>query len=155
MYKRQPKIPLRIGNSARWFSYKYNKKISIRRSKALLNEAEYNWLLLRLVDSNLHHSPINESLNIEDFKAYRKYPELKNHTVIMPGVSVSAIAWKKDHWIDLAKKIPATEKVLLLLGPAEKDLANNYKQGLKDHKNIEVRVSENYQDLIGLSLIHI
>ena len=61
-------IPVRIGNSARWFCFLYNRTSYVRRSRGLQNEAEYNWKLISLLDARLHNTRLRESLSLEDYK---------------------------------------------------------------------------------------
>jgi ADP-heptose:LPS heptosyltransferase/glycosyltransferase involved in cell wall biosynthesis len=118
-----PKIPIRTGNSARWFNILYNRTKYIRRSHALMSEAEHNWQLISLLDPRLKNTPLTESLNLDDFKEYVEFSDTTGFTALMPGISVSAHAWPLEHWIGLAKELQTLERqVLFILGPAESAL---------------------------------
>lgn len=146
-----PLIKIRIGNSARLHSIFYNKTRYIRRSKALINEAEYNWQLMSLIDDKLKHSNLTQCLSKEDFKEILPYDEFKDFTVLMPGVTVSAMGWSIESWIELSKILAEQTKkqVIFLLGPAEKDLEEKILLEISDIENIDLRKFEDFKALLG------
>jgi len=147
-----PPIPVKIGNAARWFSFIYNKSKILRRSYAKMNEAEYNWSLMQLVDPSLASVPLTETVTINDFKSITEFKHSKPYIVLMPGVSVSATPWPSSGWIDLAKEISRNEAydVLFIGGPAEKDLLKEILDQLKDISNIKnLQISE-FETLLGV-----
>ncbi len=144
-------IPLRIGNSARWFRFNYNRTFHLRRSKAILNEAEYNWTLVRLAKQELKNTNLYESITREDYKEI-KDNGLKNQIVLMPSVAVSARGWQKEKWFDLATlfaKEYSEKKIVILLGPAEKKLEEYYRNSTKELENINVVFCDKYPDLLA------
>lgn len=144
------KIALRIGNSARWFSFLYNKTRFIRRSHALINEAEYNWQLISLVCPGLKHQPLSESLNLDDFNGIVDWNGPANAMAIMPGVTVSAVGWSKANWMELARTVAQERPIVIILGPAEKDQVDQYKSELSDLNNCEVVSPPGFAELLGI-----
>ncbi len=128
-------IPVRIGNSARWFRALYTDKKYIRRSHALMNEAEYNWQLIRLLHPKLKNLPLISSLRAEDFKHIVPFSSERPYFICMPGVSVSAEAWPLSSWVELGKlcaeKYPGHD-MHFLIGPAEKSQANKLESLLSE-----------------------
>jgi ADP-heptose:LPS heptosyltransferase/glycosyltransferase involved in cell wall biosynthesis len=123
-------IPLRIGNSARWFRLFHNRTAYIRRSQALRNEAEYNWQLISLLDPRLHNTRLRESVCFEDFREVR-YPDFpRPYFCFFPGVSVSAHAWPIESWGQLAELVlnQSDRDIVCVLGPAEAKL----EQGIRE-----------------------
>ncbi|NLF25583.1 MAG: glycosyltransferase [Deltaproteobacteria bacterium] len=147
----KPRIRIRIGNSARWFSFLYNRTRFIRRSYALMNEAEYNWQLISLLDPSLKNTRLTETLDVHDFKEIVEYTEYKNYYVLMPGATVSAIGWDLKNWIDLAERLAddTDAQVLFLTGPAEKEIAAELRQKTVHKSNIQLRSFDDPKELIG------
>lgn len=148
LYTESP-IKVRIGNSARWFRFRYNKTRYIRRSHALMNEAEYNWQLISLLDDSLKYIPLTSALDTSDFKVITPYLELTNYVTLMPGVSVSAMGWPVKHWQDLARGIVSKGKnVLIILGPAERDIKEDFDK-LTCDPAIQVRMFDTFPEVLG------
>jgi ADP-heptose:LPS heptosyltransferase/glycosyltransferase involved in cell wall biosynthesis len=143
-------IKIKIGNSARWFRHRYNRTKYIRRSYAMLNEAEYNWQLISLLDKSLKNTPLRESLSEDDFKIIIPYNKYKDYTLILPGVAVSAKSWELHEWINLAKLQAEKNKVIILLGPAETKLLNTFTELVKDNPNIAIEQISDFPSLFGL-----
>ena len=145
-------IKTRIGNSARWFSFMYSQSSYIRRSKALINEAEYNWQLVSLLDKKYRYSRLVESLNSLDFKNIKEYDEFKDYIILMPSITVSAVALDYQKWFEtsklLIKKYP-NKKIIFLLGPAEKELNEKLRLDTFEYENIVVREFSNFPELLG------
>ncbi len=145
-------IKRRIGNSARIHSLLYTTSRYIRRSKALMNEAEYNWQLVSLVDPELRYSPLEESLNLNDFKEVVEYQEFSDFMVLMPSVTVSAVGWSLENWLIcgrlLSKRFPE-KKIIFLLGPAESKLEEEILLQNYGIENIVVRKFGNFPELLG------
>ncbi|MEZ4752817.1 MAG: glycosyltransferase [Bdellovibrionota bacterium] len=147
----EAKIPIRIGNSARWFTYRFNRTHFLRRSRILLNEAEYNWQLMRLLDPSLKNTPLTESLTLDDFSLKLSDVKKINKTILMPGVSISAKAWDQSNWIELAASLGKENKlVTILLGPEERNQAESYQSALADLNSIEIQVIEDFPRLLKL-----
>lgn len=143
-------IPLRIGNSARWFAFRYNKTKYIRRSRALLNEAEYNWQLLSLLDKRFKYTPLTATLDESDFKQIDTFADSKDYCVLMPGVSVSALAWPVDCWLSLAKALAESgEEVIVILGPAEEAQRKQF-QSLEGLSGVRVATFPEFSSLLGV-----
>lgn len=146
------RIKQKIGNSARWFSFMYSKTRYIRRSKAVINEAEYNWQLISMIDRDLQYSYLSKSLDIKDFKEVLLYDEYKENIVLMPSITVSAIGLEVDKWISLSieasKKYPKNQ-VIFLLGPAESELEEKIQLATVDIENICIRRFDNFPALTG------
>ena len=141
----------RIGNAARWFGVLYSKSRYLRRSHADLNEAEYNWQLLSLVDSTLRHSRLYESLEIEDFKNITAFDSYSGQIVLMPSVTVSAKGWSLDNWLSLSNQLAENFKdknISILLGPAENSLEAELRAGIK-FDNIKIEKPKDLKAAIG------
>lgn len=148
-----PNIRVRIGNSARWFRYRYNRTRYIRRSRALINEAEYNWLLMSLVDSSLKNTTLSEQVNLSDF---RELPDLSaqsgpNCVTLMPGISVSAQGWPLENWIELAEIITkrSDKSVAFILGPAEKSIEAKLQAVCNNSERLKVCSFSDIKQLTG------
>lgn len=147
---RQAGIKIRIGNSARWFRVYYNRTKCIRRSHALINEAEYNWELISLLDPALKNTPLSQSLSLEDFINVKYYSESEEYYILMPGVSVSAGVWDPKNWVNLAKLLVENTKgkVLFVTGPAEKALERELRAA--EDRRFIIRSCPEIEELIGL-----
>lgn len=149
-YVRQS-IGIRIGNSARWFSFLYNRTRYIRRSQARVNEAEYNWKLISLVHPSLRNIPLRESLALEDFKVIPNFSDVENFVALMPGVSVSAMAWSNNEWQNLAKRFIAETdySVLFVGGPAEREILNQFEKELGNSPRLHFRVFQDFKSVLA------
>lgn len=148
------RIPVRIGNSARWFRFFYTRCGYIRRSKALMNEAEYNWQLISLVDETLKDLPLTESLSPEDFKNIVEREAYNDSYVLMPGISASARAWSNESWIELAKLIAQDpqKKVVIILGPQELEFKEQYGDYVASVDNLTIADSLSFEEILGILL---
>ncbi|MCB0352074.1 MAG: glycosyltransferase [Bdellovibrionales bacterium] len=147
------RVPKRVGNSARWFSALYTDRRYIRRSRALLNEAEYNWQLLTLVDPALKNRRLKERLSLEDFRVITNAsPTDRPYLVCMPGASVSAVAWPLDKWFALIELVRAKLEldVVVLAGPAEKGLFEKFPKILKDSERLHFVRLQKLDEVLGL-----
>lgn len=141
----------RIGNAARWFGILYNKSRYLRRSHADLNEAEYNWQLISLVDSTLRHSRLYENLDYDDFREIIPFNKYNGHIVLMPSVTVSAKGWSLENWGNLANLLADKFKdktIAFLLGPAEKSLEDKLKTYLTS-ENIKIECPSDLKESLG------
>ena len=147
----KPPIRIRIGNSARWFSFLYNRTRFIRRSYALMNEAEYNWQLISLLDPTLKNTRLIDVLDANDFREITEYSDRKNYYVLMAGASVSASGWELENWLELAELLAAQPgaHVFFLIGPAELSLAKALGERLRNKANIETCSFDDMKVLIG------
>ncbi|MCB0334009.1 MAG: glycosyltransferase, partial [Bdellovibrionales bacterium] len=147
-----PRIPIRVGNSARWFSFLYNRRGYVRRSRALQNEAEYNWSLVSLVDKRLAHTRLRDALTVDDFSSVPQRKGTEPYDVFFPGVSVSAQAWDFERWVTLCRESVGRfhRKVIVLLGPAEKSLAERFRESFSEDSQIEVLETSRFSELLGL-----
>jgi len=138
-------IPLRIGNSARWFRLFHNRTAYIRRSQALRNEAEYNWQLISLLDVRLHNTRLREAVSLDDFREIR-YPELpRPYYCFFPGVSVSAHAWPIQSWGQLAAQMleRSDKDIVCVVGPAEVKVEHKIRECFPKSERIRImRVSD-------------
>ncbi len=149
-------IPIRAGNAARWFSPLYNRKAWVRRSKAAVNEAEYNWELISCLSHDLTLTPLKTSLDLSDLNGYDEDSDLgKDAVVLMYSKTTSAVPWPIENWKELIKE--AAEKlnkeVILLLGPAEKNYEAEFSAFCKTlPKELKARVILNtdFEKLITL-----
>lgn len=143
------KIPLRIGNAARWFRYRFHRTISVRRSQILMNEAEYNWQLIRELDISLKNKSLSVSLTKDDLLIDEDSKNQDKYVIIMPGITASAIPWEEKNWVDLAKLISKKNeaKVLILLGPAEKKSFEHFTEVFQEHNLVEVRLLNDFKSL--------
>jgi ADP-heptose:LPS heptosyltransferase/glycosyltransferase involved in cell wall biosynthesis len=147
----KPRIAIRIGNSARWFSYRYNRTRFIRRSYGLMNEAEYNWQLISLLDDKLKNTRLTDAVCLEDFREVHEYTEFRSYRVLMCGASLSAVAWERPKWIELARLLARDKNgmVVFLLGPAEQDAAEELRAVSRETGNVQVRSFSEIPDLLG------
>ncbi len=147
-----PPIPTRIGNAARWFSLLYTKRAVVRRSYAKMNEAEYNWRLISLLDPKIINSELTESLKISDFTNIKPFETSDEYIVLMPGISVSAKPWSRTGWQNLAKLIAVKTpyKVMILGGPAEKSELEILQQSLTSENKIIFNNITNFDSLLGI-----
>ncbi|MCI5064593.1 glycosyltransferase [bacterium] len=137
-YARQG-IPLRIGNAARWFRLLHTNTAYIRRSRALQNEAEYNWQLMTLLDPRLRNTRLRERLLFEDLREVQYLERERPFFCLFPGVSVSAESWTLETWCKLIKMLlkESEHDIVVMLGPAEEGL----QQGIKERIGEEERVT--------------
>ncbi len=144
-------IPLRIGNLARWHSFYYNRFRTVRRSRAFLNEAEYNWQLLSLLDDRLRHTRLRSALTIDDFKDIPEVEDVQGATILMPGASVSAEAWPHERWQELARSLSERgQRVLILLGPAEEKMREMYDKLSEDYPTVRTRLVTSLSVVLGI-----
>ncbi|MCB0339594.1 MAG: glycosyltransferase, partial [Bdellovibrionales bacterium] len=147
----KPPIPIKIGNGARWFRPIYNRTGYIRRSHALMNEAEYNWRLIRLVHKELFNRPLTLSLDANDFKEIKAYTEFENYVLLMPGVTASAVAWQDHQWINLADRLASDPNldIVIMIGPAEQETAKLYYEAFQNTSNVHVRSFSEIPEVLG------
>lgn len=146
-------FPRKIGNAARWFSFLYDDRAVVRRSYARMNEAEYNWRLMQLIDSKLIDTPLTESLTLEDFKSVQSYDHSKPYVVLMPGVSVSAKPWPESQWQKLGELLSdedTNRDVVFVGGPAENALLDRLSSNLGSRKNIKFEKLTDFPSLLGI-----
>ena len=147
------KAKIRIGNSARTHSFLYNRTRHVRRSKAQINEAEYNWQLISLLDEKLMYSRLTETLSVDDFKSYTEYKKEKAFTVLMPSITASADSWPIENWISLAKQLAAKNSqkdIYFLLGPAEIDLSERILLETNELPNVQMKSFDSLEAVTGL-----
>jgi len=146
------KVPIRIGNSGRWFSALYNRRRAVRRSRALLNEAEYNWQFVSMVQEPLRHSNLVYALEPTDFK--RVEPRVgmaANSVVLMPGKSISAESWPVENWLSLAElMVRGGLSPVFLLGPAEEEGSERVKEFVKQNDAVSMFSGLSLTDTLGL-----
>ncbi|MCB0319759.1 MAG: glycosyltransferase, partial [Bdellovibrionales bacterium] len=149
------RIPIRIGNAARWFRHRFSQTVLVRRSKALMNEAEYNWQFMRLLNPKLKNTPLRESLVAGDFR-FKESPILEElgvnqfQYVLMPGVTASALPWKQEYWVELAGTLSRSGTTLILLGPDERSQVEFYKQEFQGNSTVLVKCLENFEQLFSI-----
>ena len=146
------RVPKKIGNAARWFSFLYNSRAVVRRSQAKINEAEYNWRLLQLVDNRLDSVPLTESLTLADFKEITPYAHSKPYILLMPGASVSAYPFPESEWINIAKELSqdSSHDVTFIGGPAERDIFARLAAALSKIPNIKFVAPQGFTALLGV-----
>jgi ADP-heptose:LPS heptosyltransferase len=146
------RVPKKIGNAARWFSFLYNKRATVRRSQAKINEAEYNWMLIQLVDNRLASVPLTESLTLEDFKEITAYAHTRPYILLMPGASVSAFPLPESEWIDIAKELSQdpSHDIVFIGGPAEKEIFSRLADILSPITNIKFITPQGFSALLGV-----
>lgn len=146
------KIPVRIGNAARWFRFRYNRSCYLRRSCSLMNEAEYNWRLMSLLDPSLLHSRLIDSLDADDITDLPPSPVDEVHTVLMPGVAVSAKPWPFERWIELIRELSekSSDPILIIGGPAEREFQVPLQRGLEGVDNVQLQFFEKLDEVMAL-----
>jgi glycosyltransferase involved in cell wall biosynthesis len=117
-----------------------------------MNEAEYNWQLVRLLHPHLKNCPLIDSLQPEDFKNIVPFEHANPFLAFMPGVSVSAEAWSLHKWEDLCRlarmRFPHLD-VLFLLGPAEVDIEETLRTRLADCRGVQFQKFDNLSNVLG------
>jgi len=146
------RVPIRIGNSGRWFSALYNRRRAVRRSRALLNEAEYNWQFISMVEEPLRHSNLNCVLEPTDFKRIESRGGMADSSIVlMPGKSISAESWPVENWLSLAElMVREGLSPVFLLGPAEEDLLERLKGFVEQNRAVSVLSRLSLTDTLGL-----
>lgn len=144
-------IKVRIGNGARWFSPLFHRRRYVRRSRALLNEAEYNWKLISLVDEPLRHQELRTSLDAGDLEGIPEFDE-QSYAVFMPGASVSAEAWPFHNWLELVQRYldTGTRKVVILLGPAEQRFRERFDALAQDSDRVQIENPASLLHAVGI-----
>jgi len=146
-------VPRKIGNAARWFSFLYDDRTVVRRSYAKVNEAEYNWRLLQLVDSRLSQQRLEEVLEADDFKSISPFKNSRPYIVLMAGASVSAKPLPESEWIALAQILSAenpNRDIIFLGGPAETEIFKRLAPIFAGSQNIKFESPSNFPALLGL-----
>ena len=146
------RVPRRIGNNGRLFSALYTQTRGVRRSKAILNEAEYNWQFISMLDETLRHSTLSCSLEPSDFREIEVKTTVKSKTVVlMPGKSVSAESWPIDSWLSLASlMIKQGLSPAFLLGPVESDLKSTFGDFVRENPRAQVFSDLSISEILGL-----
>lgn len=144
-------VKMRIGNSARWFRFVYHRRAYIRRSKALMNEAEYNWQLIRLVSNDLQYTNLSCALDAEDLHETPSVPAGKDRIVLMPGLTASALGWPVSKWTECAQiLLDEGRKVLFLLGPAEQSMRSDFQEFVDENSGCSLYCASTLSSVMGI-----
>ncbi|MCB0329454.1 MAG: glycosyltransferase [Bdellovibrionales bacterium] len=136
------KIPIRLGNAARWFRMLHTRTAYIRRSRALRNEAEYNWQLISLLDDTLHNTRLREHVTFQDLKEVLYPSFVKPYYCLFPGVTVSAQSWPLSSWTSLVRLLlnQTEPDIVVMLGPAEAKSEARLREVLPNSDRIHLEV---------------
>ena len=149
------KIAKRIGVLSQWHSFLFlNQGLRQKRSHAIKHEFEYNLDLVKKltgpvqIDSNnfvfRFKKPISSS-TLEKFN-------LKNYTVIHPGMMGSALNWSQDQYIlEIQKHLDQNKKVVITGTDADEPYLTKIKSVYLNHPQICWLQSKlNFKELIEI-----
>jgi len=107
---------------------------------------------MSLLDKRLERTPLNAVLTLDDLSGFRPFSELKDYSVLMYSLTRSAVGWPKERWKELARLIAARDpgEILVLLGPAEEDLRQEFEAALQDLPRAHVRCVADFAEVIGI-----
>ncbi|OGF50737.1 MAG: hypothetical protein A2231_05735 [Candidatus Firestonebacteria bacterium RIFOXYA2_FULL_40_8] len=125
-------IPVKVGVSSKWYSFLYNKKIGIHRSKVEKHELEYNLELLKPLNVPVKDKKINLWLNSKD-KIFASDFLKKNglagkFVAVHPGgASGSMFNWSIGKYAKLIDALyeKLKVKVLLIEGKGEEEITKD------------------------------
>ena len=106
------RIPIRVGRSAWWYSFLFNKRIYEHRKTAERNEAEYNVRMLKAIGIEIHDTPLpklNHSLLPSVLLPTTQY------IVFHITTGGSTKPWNEEHFIELAKQLKQISNFSIVL----------------------------------------
>ncbi len=149
------RVPKRIGVLSQWHSFLFlNQGLRQKRSQSKKHEFEYNLDLVQKITgpitSDTSHlvfkfrKPVSSTL-LEQFN-------LKNYTVIHPGMMGSALNWSQDQYIlEIQKHIDHNKTVVITGTDADEPYLTKIKLIYKNHPSVRWLQSQlNMQQLIEI-----
>ena len=135
------RVPLRGGVKSKWFSFLFfNRAIRQKRSRAEVNELEYNFQLvekiLNLAARELPrtHLHLHSSTPIE---ALAKFHLKQNqYMVVHPGMGGSALNWPTKHYIALIRELAKKTSVVITGTATDESYLEPIQKELKADPNI-------------------
>jgi len=120
-------IPLRVGTAFRWYSFLYDRRVQVHRSRCDRHEADYNLDLVRALGLVPKESSILFPLKKGERSFARTYLKAKGITgpyvVMHPGHRGSALNWKPERYGELLRGLGRKGmKALVTGGPDERTL---------------------------------
>ena len=132
-------IRVRVGPAARWYSFLYNKKLNIHRSRVEKHELEYNLDYLAPLKVPLKDKKIKLWLDPKEKKFasnFFKSKKLSGKVVAVHpgGASGSGHNWSPARYAELVECLQRLKvNVLLIEGKGEKELTGEILSKLKRH----------------------
>ncbi len=127
----------RIGTAYRWYSFLFNRKVSLHRKNSLKHELEYNLDLLAPLSADTSSKEIRLFLSEAEKKEGREFLEKhglagKSIISIHPGSAVSVLNWPIEKYRGLTESLikNGTYSVLLVEGKGEERLTGKILDGL-------------------------
>ncbi|MCP4751119.1 MAG: glycosyltransferase family 9 protein [Proteobacteria bacterium] len=129
------KIPVRIGPLSRLsVLFQYTHPVVQKRSRSILNEAEYNLELLKIFGLK-KIIPVRPSLSFSELEISDFRPKLlkllktedlpERFIVFHQGMSGSALNWSKSNYFKLLKMALKQNLVVMLTGSTEEEIRQN------------------------------
>jgi len=120
-------IPLRVGTAFRWYSFLFNRRVWVHRSRCDRHEADYNLDLARALGIAPKETLILFPLKRGETafaKAYLKSKGVKGpYLVLHPGHKGSALNWGPERYGEFLRELGRKgTRVLVTGGPDEKAL---------------------------------
>lgn len=133
----QAKIPIRVGTSRRFYSYRFNRRINISRKGGGRHERDFNLALLQGL--GIANPKVFDPVCIPSHEALSSARIILGElgiepgqpfAVIHPGCGGSARNWTPGQYRDLCRRLTDSGVAIVLSGSGtEKELVNHIKEG--------------------------
>lgn len=145
------RIPIRIGSGYRMYSFLFNKRVYIHRSRVEKHEVEYNFDLVSYIGVKFNKEKCSISLEKSDLlfaDEFFKTKGLNNNIVVAihPGSGGSALNWQVENYAKLADILIEEKNVKILItgNNEDKEIVEKmsrimYKEVVKLKEKITVR----------------
>ena len=125
-------IPIRIGTAYRWYSFLFNQRVWVHRSKSERHEAEYNLDLVKALDPAAAAGPIPFSIGeaerdfAKDLLKERGLEPGTPYIVVHPGHKGSALNWNPRLYGQAITQLAQRKdlRVVITAGPEETALVS-------------------------------
>lgn len=126
------RIPVRVGTGYRWYSFLFNRKIYEHRKHAQKHEAEYNVSLLKAIGCNMP-AQVKSTLELPEDDitlgiSVRRQLGIRDRDILIvlhPGSGGSARDWRKERFVELARKLRQMDFSVVISGTErEKELVS-------------------------------
>ena len=108
-----------------------------------------NWIEIHWAEFYL--KTVQKILNLPDPKPLNRISTTKEAILIHPGGSFIGKSWGIDNFVWLANELCTKNKIWVILGPNEYDLAPHFIQ----NGSIEVILSRNMEDLVNIDCLNL